>query len=128
MAGNADIARANSAAFSRRDLEAMLDLFAPDAVASDERPNGWGEYRGKDMVRSYYQGIFDQVAAVDERFEVVHDEDDVVIAACHLTVDLTDPPDAPPLTFDYALRLAFRDGLITSIQIHEDPRTAGAET
>src|SRR3954451_16227900 len=121
---NADVVRANSDAFSRRDADAMLELFAADAVAADRRPVGWGEFRGRGAIRSYYQGLFDNASEIDEQLEIVSEEGDVVIASCHVTAKLAGQPDSPGVAFDYALRLTLADGLITSIEIFDDAASA----
>lgn len=121
---NAAVVRANSAAFSRRDEEGMLAFYAPDAVVIDRRAVGWGEHRGHDTLRSYYQGLFDNVDELHEDLEIVSDEDDVIVASCRLTAHLVGQADAPPVEFDYALRIAFADGVIQTMEIHAD--AAGA--
>ena len=122
---NAEIVRANSAAFSRRDENGMLEFYAPDAVVIDRRAVGWGEFRGHDALRSYYQGLFDNAAELREDLEIVSDEDDLIIASCRVTVHLAGQPDAPPVEFEYALRIALADGAIQSMEIYEDAAAAG---
>ncbi len=117
---NAETVRANSEAFSRQDADAMLELYAPDAVVTDRRAVGWGEFRGRDSLRSYYQGLFDNVSGLHEDLEVVEQRDDVVIAACRMRARLVDPPDADEVTFAYALRIVFEDGLISAMDIYGD--------
>jgi ketosteroid isomerase-like protein len=129
MSANADIVRANSAAFNRQDADAMLELFAPDGMAWDRREVGFGEFRGRDAVRSYYQGLFDNVAEAREELDVVSDEGDVVIARCHVVVRLMggDEDDvADDVTFDYALRVTLTGGLIASLEIFDDVATASS--
>jgi ketosteroid isomerase-like protein len=121
---NAKIVRANSAAFSRRDTGAMLALHAPDAVVVDRRPVGWGEFRGHEALRSYYQGLFDNAAQLIEDLEVVGDEDDVVVAACTVRAQLAGGADAGEVSFDYALRISLAGGLIRSVEIYDDARAA----
>jgi ketosteroid isomerase-like protein len=123
---NARVVRANSRAFSRRDVDAMLELHAPDAAAIDRRPVGWGEFRGHDALRSYYEGLFDNASELDEQLEIVSEDGDVVVAACVLTARLVDPPDAAPVSFGYALRITLADGLITTVEIFEDAPAATA--
>jgi ketosteroid isomerase-like protein len=123
---NADVVRANSAAFSRRDEDGMLEFYAPDAVVVDRRAVGWGEFRGHDAMRAYYQGLFDNADDLHEELEIVSDEDEVIIAACQVTARLAGQPDAPPVSFDYALRIVFSDGLIQTMEIFEDADTAAA--
>ncbi len=121
---NAAIVHANSAAFSRRDENGMLAFYAPDAVVIDRRAVGWGEIRGHDALRSYYQGIFDNAEELHEALEIVSDEGDVVVASCRLTVHLVGQPDAPPVEFGYALRIAFADGAIQSMEIFDNAAAA----
>ena len=121
---NEAVVRANSAAFSRRDEDGMLEFYAPDAVVIDRRAVGWGEFRGHDALRSYYQGLFDNADELHEELEVVSDEDGLVIASCRLTARLAGQPDAPPMAFEYALRMTFDDGLVRSMEIYEDAAAA----
>ena len=121
---NAAVVRANSEAFSRRDEDAMLEFYAPDAVAVDRRAIGFGEFRGHDALRSYYQGIFDNADKLHEDLQIVSDEDDVIIASCRLTAHLVGQPDAPPVDFEYALRFAFANGVIQLLEIYEDADAA----
>ena len=116
MSANADVVRANSDAFNRRDAGAMMELFAPDSVVWDRRAVGFGEFRGREAVRAYYEGLFDNVADVHEALEVVSESDGVVVARCHVRVRLAgaDDDDADDVSFDYALRVAVRDGVIVS--------------
>jgi ketosteroid isomerase-like protein len=116
---NIDVVRANSLAFSRRDAAAMLDLYAPDAVVIDRRSVGWGEFRGREALRSYYEGLFDNVEDLYEHLDVVREDGDVVVAACRLDARLVGPEEAE-VSFRYALRITLADGLIASIDIHDD--------
>ena len=123
---NIEIVEANSRAFSRRDADAMLEFYAPDAVVTDRRPVGWGEFRGHSALRSYYQGLFDNTDELHEELEVVEESGDVVVAACRLTARLAGQPDAGEVTFDYVLRISFAGGLIAEMDIFEDVRSAVA--
>jgi ketosteroid isomerase-like protein len=121
---NVDVVRANSEAFNRRDAEGMLELWAPGATMTDRRAVGWGEYSGRDALRAYYLGLFDNVASLHEDLSVVSSEGDVVVATCHTTAALTGDPD-DEVTFDYAMRITLSDGLIASLEIFEDAEGAG---
>jgi ketosteroid isomerase-like protein len=123
---NVDVVVANSRAFSRRDVDAMLELYAPDAVVTDRRPVGWGEFRGRAALRSYYQGLFDNVAAVHEDLEVVADDGDVIVAACVLRAEIAGQPDAGAVEFRYALRIELAGGLIAAMEIFDDAEAARA--
>jgi ketosteroid isomerase-like protein len=123
--GNVEIVRSNSDAFSRRDAEGMLELWAPDATMSDRRAVGWGEYSGRDALRAYYLGLFDNVGALHEDLSVVSSEGDVVVVTCHTRAQLAGDPDGE-VTFDYAMRVTLAEGLITSLEIFEDVAAAAA--
>src|SRR4051794_1074163 len=122
----AEIVRANSEAFSRRDVEAMMELFAPDAVVRDRRAVGWGDFLGRDAIRAYYEGLFDNVEEIDEDLAVVSDAGDVVVGSCHTTARLAGQPEAAIVTFDYALKVTLEDGLIKALDIYEDAAAAKA--
>jgi ketosteroid isomerase-like protein len=124
---NAETVTANSRAFGRRDIDAMLEFYAPDAVVTDRRAVGWGPFRGRDEVRDYYEGIFDNVSELHEDFRVVSDEGDVIVADCHLRARLVDPPDSDEVEFRYALRIALANGLITAMDIYENVAAAAAD-
>jgi ketosteroid isomerase-like protein len=122
---NPDIVRANSAAFSRRDVRAMLEFFAPDAVVRDRRTVGWGEFHGRDAIRAYYEGLFDNADEIYEDLTVVSEQGHVVVASCHVRAHLAGQEEADVVTFDYALKVTLADGLITALEIYEDAAAAG---
>jgi len=124
---SADIVRANSEAFSRRDVDAMLGFFASDAVVRDRRAVGWGDFLGRDAIRAYYEGLFDNVDEIYEDLTVASASAGVVVAPCHTTARLAGQPDAALVTFDYALKVTVADGLIQALEIYEDAKTAGAQ-
>jgi ketosteroid isomerase-like protein len=124
--GTAEVVRANSEAFSRRDVDSMLELFAPDAVVRDRRSVGWGDFLGRDAIRAYYEGLFDNAAEIYEDLAVVSASGDVVVASCHTTARLAGQPDAAVVTFDYALKVTLDGGLIKALEIYEDAAAAGA--
>jgi ketosteroid isomerase-like protein len=122
-----DIALANNAAFSRKDVDAMLELHRPDAVVADRREVGFGVFQGHGAIRAYYEGLFDNVASVKEDMEVVSSDDGLVIASCHVRAALTGQAGDPPaVTFDYALRIKVEDELIASLEIYPDAAAARA--
>jgi ketosteroid isomerase-like protein len=122
---NADVVRANSAAFSRRDVETMLEFFAPDAVVRDRRAVGWGDFQGRDAIRAYYEGLFDNADEIDEDLAVVSEQGEVVVASCHVRAHLAGQEEADVVTFDYALKVTLADGLIAALEIYEDAAAAG---
>src|SRR4051812_41949684 len=100
---NEEVVRANSAAFSDRNVDAMLVLYAPDAGVFDRRAVGWGEFRGHDALRAYYQGLFDNADDLDEELEVISSDEahGIVIASCHLSARLAGQDEDEAVTFDY---------------------------
>lgn len=124
---NAEIALTNSAAFSRKDLDAMMEFYAPDVVVTDRRAVGWGEFRGRESVHSYYEGIFDNVAEINEDMQVVEERGDVVIGACEMRARLVDTPrEGGEVMLSYVLRITVEGGLITAMDIFEDVESAAA--
>jgi ketosteroid isomerase-like protein len=124
---NTEITHANSAAFSNQDVEAMLELYSPEAVVIDRRQVGWGEFRGHDALRSYYQGLFDNAEEIRENLEIVSEQGDTVIAACSLTAQLAGQPlGSGEVHFEYALRIVIDDGLIQAMDIYADAEAATA--
>jgi ketosteroid isomerase-like protein len=121
---NSNVVHANSEAFSRRDADGMLEFYAPDAVVIDRRAVGWGEFRGHDALRSYYQGLFDNADELHEDLEIVAEDGDVIVASCRLTARLAGQPGSAEVSFDYALRITLADGLIAAMDIHEDATAA----
>jgi ketosteroid isomerase-like protein len=124
-AGSVEVVRANSEAFSRRDADSMMGFFAADAVVRDRRAVGWGDFLGRDAIRAYYEGIFDNVDEIYEDITVASASGGVVVAPCHTTARLAGQPDAALVTFDYALKVTIADGLIEALEIYEDAKTAG---
>ena len=124
---NAEIVLANSEAFSNQDVETMLEFYAPDAVVIDRRNVGWGEFRGHDALRSYYQGLFDNVDEIHEAFEIASEEGDTIIGACKTSAQLAGQPlGSGEVHFEYALRMTLADGLIRTMDIYEDVAAAAA--
>ena len=124
---DADVAviRAASAAFSARDVDAMLTNYAPDAVVVDHSGLGLGEMHGRDELRPYYQGIVGSASAMREDFRVVEDRGDgTVVTDCELWARLPSDPTGNGITATYALLITVRDGLIRRLEIHADAPAA----
>ena len=100
----------------------MLALHAPDAVISDRRAVGFGEFAGHDAIRAYYEGLFDNTDALSEELDVVHDADGVLVAAGVAKVVLTGQDE--PETFNYALRFTFDGERIATVDIYENAAAA----
>jgi ketosteroid isomerase-like protein len=87
---------------------------------------GWGEFRGHDALRSYYQGLFDNADELREDLEIVAEDGDVIVASCRLTARLAGQPEAAEVSFGYTLRITLADGLIAAIDIYDDAAAARA--
>jgi ketosteroid isomerase-like protein len=113
-----------NAAFGRRDAQAMVERFAPDAVVTDHRQGGLGSWRGRDELLAYYAGICDSARELREDIEIVSEQGDLVIADCVFNARLTE--DGPPeeFTLPYALSVVVRDGLIQELGVHQDVAAA----
>ena len=115
-----DVVRANSAAFSRMDVEAMLGFYAEDAEMADRRRVSLGTFRGHDELRAYYLSIFHSASELHEELRVVAHDGAIVVADCELRGRLAA---APARTADvvvpYGLVFEVRDGRIARLDLHE---------
>ena len=121
-----DVLLAVNAAFSRRDAPAMVALFAPDAVVTDHRQGGLGQWRGHDELLAYYAGICDSARRLREDLEIVSERGDVLIADCVFNARLSDEGDAEEFVLPYAISVVVRDGLIQELGVHQDVASAQA--
>ena len=124
MTDPVEVVRANNAAFNRRDLDAMIECYAPDAIVSDQRPIGMGTHRGHEGLRDYYQGIFDNTVALREDLDVVAERDGVVVVDCRVWVTLDSEAGAGEIDMPYAMALTVKDGRIQLLEMYQDARTA----
>ncbi len=115
-----EVVRANSAAFSAMDVDAMLALYADDAEVVDRRRVSIGSFRGHDELRAYYLSIFHSAAELHEDLTVVAERDGVVAAHCELRGRLAADPTGPDITVVYGLAMEIRDGKIVRLEIGED--------
>jgi ketosteroid isomerase-like protein len=120
-----DVLLAVNAAFSRRDAAAMVERFAPDAVATDHRQGGLGTWRGHDELLAYYAGICDVAKEIREDMEIVSEHGDVVVADCTFHARLSDEGTVEELSLPYGLVAVVRDGLIQELGVHQDAEAAG---
>jgi ketosteroid isomerase-like protein len=119
-----DVLLAVNAAFSRRDAAAMVERFAPDAVATDHRQGGLGTWRGHEELLAYYAGICDVAKEIREDMEIVSEHGDVVVADCTFHARLSDEGTAEELSLPYGLVAVVRDGLIQELGVHQDAEAA----
>src|SRR4051794_29456234 len=126
MATDDDIAvvRANSAAFSDRDVDTMLGYYAPDAVVADMRQYGLGTFTGHAELRPYYLSIFHSVDAMREQLEVLAARGGVVVTHCELWARLPSDRTGAGVNAPYGMVLTLRDGLIARLEVYADGREA----
>jgi ketosteroid isomerase-like protein len=118
------VVRANSAAFSDRDVDTMLSYYAPDAVVADQRRHGLGTFTGHDELRPYYLSIFHAVDAMREQLEVLAARDGVVVCHCELWARLPSDPSGAGFNAPYGMVLTLRDGRIARLEVYEDGAAA----
>jgi ketosteroid isomerase-like protein len=114
------VVRANSEAFSRMDVDAMLALYASDAEVVDRRRVSMGTFRGHHELRSYYLSIFHSASELHEHLDVLAARGETVVAGCELRGRLAEaPPRAPDVVVPYGLVLEVRGGKIVHLDLYE---------
>jgi ketosteroid isomerase-like protein len=119
-----EVVQANNAAFSAMDVDAMLELYAPDAQVLDRRRVSMGTFTGHDELRAYYLSIFHSAETLRETLEVLGERDGVVAAHCELWGRLAGDVAGSGITVTYGLAIWVADGRITRLEIAEDPEHA----
>ena len=123
------VVKANSAAFSRMDVDAMMELYAPDALVVARRRVSMGTFRGHAELRPYYLSIFHVASELYEDLHVLAAKDTIVVAACELRGRLADAPvHVPDIVVPYGLLIEVRDGRIVHLELHESGDDALAES
>ncbi len=123
------VVKANSAAFSRMDIDAMMGFYASDALVVDRRRVSMGTFRGHDELRPYYLSIFHSASELHETLDVVAHRGGIVVAACELRGRLADAPvHTPDVVVPYGLLIEVRDGRIVHLELHESGDDALAES
>ena len=119
-ASEIDVVLANSAAFSAMDVDAMLELYAPDAVMADRRRVSLGTFTGHDELRAYYLSIFHSAAELREHLEIIGHAGPFVAARGELVGRLAADTSGTTVTVTYGMALEVRDGRIVRLQLAED--------
>ena len=121
MASDASsVVLSNSAAFSRMDIDAMLEHYAEDAVVIDCRRVSMGTFSGHAELRAYYLSIFHSASELHEELRIVAERGDVVVADCELRGRLAGAPArASDVVVPYGLVIRIRDGRIAYLELHE---------
>jgi ketosteroid isomerase-like protein len=120
-----DVVLANSAAFSRRDVDAMLAMYTPDAAVVDHRRVGFGTFRGHAELRPYYESIFHTAAEMREEMTVLAARDGCVVVHCDVIGRLANAPaSAPEVTVPYGMIVRLEEGRIALLELYEDGEAA----
>jgi ketosteroid isomerase-like protein len=116
---NVETVRRATDAYNRRDVDAALETWAPDAVLDWSRSRGpeAGVYRGHDRIRAYmreFLGAWDEVRIeLDDPVEL---EDDVVVVENVTYVRGRDGIESQARS---AWLIRFADGLQTSLTLFQ---------
>ena len=86
MTDRVELARATFAAFNRRDVEAYLQAFAPDAEWWPLRSSTEGPYRGRDGIRAWVNDTAQTFDRFQVELEDVRECDDAALVFGRLTV------------------------------------------
>jgi ketosteroid isomerase-like protein len=114
------VVRANNRAFSNRDVDAMLELYAPDAEVIDHRHLGLGSFRGHDELRPYYLSIFHGADALREELAVLAARDGVVACHCETWARLPSDREGAGFTTPYGLVYTLHDGKVAKLEVYRD--------
>lgn len=121
---NVEIVRRGFAAFNRRDLEGVLESWAPDAVCDWSNSHGFdaGVYRGRDEIRAFWRGflnVFEEVRIeIDGPMEI---EDGLLLAE---NVAFFRGRDGIETQARSALLFTIRDGKTTSLTLYQTKQEA----
>jgi ketosteroid isomerase-like protein len=121
MPTDVEVVLANNAAFNRRDIEAMLECYADDALVTDHRHlGGMGDHRGHGALRAYYGSIFDNTTDIREDMKVLGAGEDVVATHCRTIAHLPSEIGSESIELTYGMVLWMRDGRIQTLEVYED--------
>ena len=124
MTQEADVVLANNAAFNDRDVDAMLALYAEDAVVIDRRQLGLGQFQGHAELRPYYGSIFGAVESLREDITILAEGDGAVVAHCDTWARLAGDTTGGGITTPYGLIAHIRDGRIARLEVFDDGKAA----
>jgi ketosteroid isomerase-like protein len=121
---NVEIVRRGTDAYNRRDLDGILENWAPDAVVDWSRSRGFdaGVFRGHDEIRAHWQrllGAFDEVRI--ELVDPVEVEEGLVVVE---NVAYQRGRDGIEVQARSAWLIAIRDGETTSLTLYQTKQDA----
>jgi ketosteroid isomerase-like protein len=86
MTDREELARTSMAAFNRRDVEAVVQTFAPDAEWWPLRSSTEGPYRGHDGIRAWFEDTAEMFEYLRAEVDDVDERGDVAVATGRLEV------------------------------------------
>ena len=113
-----------SAAFSSRDVERMIVLFAPDAVYVDHRPEPARVVVGREALRSHYRSMFEKADAMSEQIEIVHREPGRIVAHSAFFGRTTPDLGSREYNLEFSLAIELRDGMVRRLETYMDLKDA----
>jgi ketosteroid isomerase-like protein len=121
---NVEIVRRGTDAYNRRDLDGVLENWAPDAVVDWSRSRGFdaGVFRGHDEIRAFWQRLLDAFDEVRvELVDPVEVEEGLVVAE---NVAYQRGRDSIEVQARSAWLIAIRDGETTSFTLYQTKQEA----
>jgi ketosteroid isomerase-like protein len=121
---NVEIVRRGTDAYNRRDLDGVLENWAPDAVVDWSRSRGFdaGVFRGHDEIRAFWRRLLDAFDEVRvELVDPVEVEEGLVVVE---NVAYQRGRDGIEVQARSAWLIAIRDGETTSLTLYQTKQEA----
>ena len=121
---NVEIVRRGTDAYNRRDLDGVLENWAPDAVVDWSRSRGFdaGVFRGHDEIRAFWRRLLDAFDEVRvELVDPVEVEEGLVVVE---NVAYQRGRDGIEVQARSAWLIAIRDGETTSLTLYQTKQDA----
>ena len=122
---NVEVVRRSTDAYNRRDLDGVLENWAPDAVVDWSRSRGFdaGVFRGHDEIKAHWQRLleaFDEVRV--ELIDPIEEVEDGVLVAENL--GYLRGRDGIQVQTRTAWLITIRDGQVTSFTLYQTKQEA----
>lgn len=113
-----------NAAMNRRDVDGMLEHYAPGAVFRDHRAVPFGDFEGHAQLHDLYGGILGLAAEFTERLEFLALEGGTLVAHCEVSARLADDPTGRIIGAEYGYIATIRDDRVVSLELYDDGQAA----